>query len=114
VQNFFTKGVDFFGVVWYNMYVNKRNEVITMFAVYNYEVSENVYVFDNKAKAKKCERLLKKLNSYNRDTKDYDVTFLQEFNSYEAIKDDQMETLLGCGEGEVVLIYKGKSELIRV
>jgi hypothetical protein len=30
VQDFFAKGVDFFGVVWYNMYVNKRNEVFTM------------------------------------------------------------------------------------
>jgi hypothetical protein len=85
-----------------------------MFAVYNYEVSENIYIFDTKAEARKCERLLKKLNSYNHIARDYDVTHLEEFNSYEEIKNDQIETLEGCGEGEVVLLYNGERELIRI
>lgn len=85
-----------------------------MFAVYSYEISENIYIFDTKAEARKCERLLHKLNNYNSNTRDYDVIFFEEFNSYEEIKNDQIETLGGCGEGEVILIYKGKTELIRL
>lgn len=85
-----------------------------MFAVYSYEISENIYIFDTKAEARKCEQLLHKLNDYNSNTRDCDVIFFEEFNSYEEIKNDQIETLEGCGEGEVVLIYKGKTELIRL
>lgn len=83
-----------------------------MFAVYSYEISENIYIFDTKAEAHKCEQLLHKLNDYNSNTRDCDVIFFEEFNSYEEIKKDQIEILEGCGEGEVVLIYKGKTELI--
>ena len=85
-----------------------------MFAVYNYEVGDTVYIFDDKVEARKCKRLLEKLNSYNSVARDYDVTHLEEFNSYEEIKNDQIETLEGCGEGEVILLYNGKRELIRV
>ena len=85
-----------------------------MFAVFNYEVSENIYIFDTKAKARKCERLLKKLNAYNSDTRDYDVTHLEEFSSYEEIKNDQIEILEGCGGGELLLLYNGERELLRV
>ena len=85
-----------------------------MFAVYCYEVSENIYIFDTKAEARKCKRLLQKLNDYNDKTRDCYVIFFEEFNSYEEIKNDQIEILEGCGEGEVVLIYKGKTEIVRI
>lgn len=87
-----------------------------MFAVYNYEVSDNVYIFDSKKEAQKCERLLNALNSYNRNTRDYDVTFIEQFDSYEAIKNSQIEVLEECGGdgGEVRLIYNGETEVIRI
>lgn len=85
-----------------------------MFAVYNYEVSDNIYIFDSRAEARKCERLLNKLNSYNDSTKDYEVTFVREFDSYEAIKNYQSEILEGCGEGRVFLIYNGKTEIVSI
>lgn len=85
-----------------------------MFVVYNYEVGDTVYIFDDKTEARKCKRLLEKLNSYNSNARGYDVTHFEEFNSYEEIKNDQIETLEGCGEGEVILLYNGKRELVRV
>lgn len=86
-----------------------------MFAVYNYEVSDNVYIFDSEAEAQRCECLLYVLNSYNSNTKDSEVTFIEEFDSYEAIKNSQIEVLEGCGgEEKVVLIYNGKAEEVSI
>lgn len=87
-----------------------------MFAVYNYEVSDNVYIFDSEAEAQRCECLLSALNSYNDNTKECDVTFIEELDSYEAIKNSQIEVLEECGGdgGEVWLIYNGEAEVIRI
>lgn len=85
-----------------------------MFAVYNYEVSDNIYIFDSRAEARKCERLLNKLNSYNGSTKDYVVTFVREFVSYEAIKNYLSEIREGCGGGRMFLIYNGKTEIVSI
>lgn len=86
-----------------------------MFAVYNYEVTDKVYIFDNEDEAKRCECMLQCLNSYNNNTKNYDCTFVDDnFETYAEIKDDQLDLLSSIGEGELMLVYRGNTELIRV
>jgi hypothetical protein len=86
-----------------------------MFAVYNYEVSENIYIFDSITEAQKCGCLLNELSSYNDNAKDCYLTFVEQFDSYEAIKNSQIEILGGCCEGgSVILIYNGKTEIIDI
>lgn len=84
-----------------------------MFAVYCYEISMNVYIFDTELEARVCYSLLEALSGYDNNGADLDIIFMDEAETYEELKAEQIDTLSSCQEKHpVYLIYKGETEAV--
>ena len=84
-----------------------------MFAVYCYEISCNVYIFDTEPEARVCYSLLEAICGYDNNLTNVEVVFMDEFETYEEIKNDQIELFMEIGDNQpFYLIYKGETEAV--
>lgn len=84
-----------------------------MFAVYCYEISYNIYIFDTEPEARVCYSLLEAICGYDNNLASVEVIFMDEFDTYEEIKNDQIELFKEMENNlTFYLIYKGETEAV--
>lgn len=87
-----------------------------MFAVSNFEVTENVYLFDKKRDAKRCARLLTTIHQRYHGSRDYECTFIDTYSTYEEARQDNLDILTSPGDKDITicLIYQDKCETLKI